>query len=94
VRVGRRFISGRGGRDSPPHPRFHSTFYTSPLGHPLPSLRKPASHIGSAYHTLYEKRLLSKVDKHFAVYHEDPGGHPGRAARWCTNRPPALIRAT
>ena len=44
-----------------PHPPFWPTLYTSPLGRPLPILRKPTSHIASGYHTLYEKRLLSKV---------------------------------
>lgn len=58
VRVGR---SGRHDRDTPPHPLSGATLYTSPLGRTLSTLEKPASHIGSGYHTLYEKRLLFKV---------------------------------
>ena len=44
-----------------PHPRFRPTLYITPLGRPLLALRKPASHIGSVYHTLHKKRLLWKV---------------------------------
>ena len=61
VRVGR---LGRrpAGREIPFPTLFLTLLFTlRPLAGLFRGFRKPASHIGSVYHTLYEKRLLYKV---------------------------------